>query len=119
MSIAPAIESVLSNGGILLIDEIERELHPILVNFIVSKFQSKHTNPKGAQMIFTTHNTELMNMELLRRDQFYFVDKQQEDGASELYSIREFFTRTTENMRKGYLLGKYGATPDIQIEEVE
>ena len=119
MSIAPAIESVLANGGILLVDELERELHPMLVEFIVSKFQSKRTNPNGAQIIFTTHNTELLNMELLRKDQLYFVDKRREDGVSELYSISEFATRTTDNIRKGYLLGKYGATPDIEIEEVE
>ena len=100
-------------------DEIERELHPMLVDFIVSKFQSKRTNPNGAQIVFTTHNTELLNMELLRKDQLYFVDKSQEDGASELYSIGEFATRTTDNIRKGYLLGKYGATPNIEIEEVE
>lgn len=119
MSIAPAIESVLSNGGVLLVDEIERELHPMLVNFIISKFQSKHTNPNGAQLIFTTHNTELMNMELIRKDQLYFVDKNQDDGASEIYSISDFSTRTTDNIRKGYLLGKYGATPNIEVEEVE
>lgn len=119
MSIAPAIESVLARGGILLVDEIERELHPMLVDFVVSKFQSKRTNPYGAQIVFTTHNTELLNMELLRKDQLYFADKDQEDGASELYSISEFATRTTDNIRKGYLLGKYGATPNIEIEEVE
>ena len=119
MSIAPAIESVLARGGILLVDEIERELHPMLVDFVVSKFQSKRTNPYGAQIVFTTHNTELLNMELLRKDQLYFADKDQEDGASELYSISEFSTRTTDNIRKGYLLGKYGATPNIEIEEVE
>lgn len=119
MAIAPAIESVLSNGGVLLVDEIERELHPMLVNFIISKFQSKHTNPNGAQLIFTTHNTELMNMELIRKDQLYFVDKNQDDGASEIYSISDFSTRTTDNIRKGYLLGKYGATPNIEVEEVE
>lgn len=119
MSIAPAIESVLARGGILLVDEIERELHPMLVDFVVSKFQSKRTNPYGAQIVFTTHNTELLNMELLRKDQLYFADKDQEDGASELYSISEFSTRTTDNIRKGYLLGKYGAIPNIEIEEVE
>lgn len=119
MSIAPAIESVLANGGVLLVDEIERELHPMLVDFVVSKFQSKKSNLNGAQIVFTTHNTELLNMELLRKDQLYFVDKNQEDGASELYSISEFATRTTENIRKGYLLGKYGATPNVEIEEVE
>ena len=57
MSIAPAIESVLANGGVLLTDEIEKGLHPLLVDYIVAKFQSKETNPKGAQLIFTTHNT--------------------------------------------------------------
>lgn len=119
MSIAPAMESVLKNGGLLLVDEIERELHPMLVDFIVAKFQSKRTNPNGAQIVFTTHNTELMNMELLRKDQLYFVDKNEKDGNSELYSIGDFATRTTDNIRKGYLLGKYGATPNIEIEEVD
>jgi AAA15 family ATPase/GTPase len=119
MSIAPAIESVLSKGGLLLVDEIDRELHPMLVNLIVSKFQSKRTNPNSAQIIFTTHNTELLSMELLRKDQLYFTDKRQEDGVSELYSISDFSTRTTDNIRKGYLLGKYGATPNIEVEEVE
>lgn len=119
MSIAPAIESALKKGGVLLIDEIERELHPMLVDFIIAKFQSKTTNTKGAQIIFTTHNTELMNLELLRKDQFYFADKNRVDGSTELYSISEFSTKTSENIRKGYLLGKYGATPDIEIEEVE
>ena len=119
MSLAPAIESALQNGGVLLADEIERELHPVLVNYIISKFQSKNSNPNGAQIIFTTHNTELMNMELLRKDQLYFADKRNNDGSSELYSISDFATRTTDNIRKGYLVGKYGATPDIEIEEVE
>ena len=58
-------------------------------------------------------------MELLRKDQFYFADKNEKDGSSELYSISDFGTRTTDNIRKGYLLGKYGATPNIEIEEVD
>ena len=119
MALAPAIESALRNGGVLLVDEIEKEMHPMLVNYIIAKFQSKRTNTNGAQLIFTTHNTELMNMELLRKDQLYFADKNQADGSSELYSISDFNTRTIENIRKGYLAGKYGATPDIEIEEVE
>ena len=119
MALAPAIESALHTGGILLVDELERELHPMLADYIIAKFQSKTTNPKGAQIVFTTHNTELMNLELLRKDQLYFVDKRDKDGVSELYTISEFSTRTTENIRKGYLVGKYGAIPDIKIEEVE
>ena len=119
MSIAPAIESVLTKGGVLLVDELERELHPMLVNFIVAKFQSKRSNPNGAQIIFTTHNTELMNLEFMRKDQIYFTDKRKSDGASELYSVTDFNTKTADNIRKGYLVGKYGATPNIEIEEVE
>lgn len=114
MSLAPAIEEALANGGLLLVDDIDKGLHPMLVDFVVAKFQSKRTNPNGAQIIFTTHNTELMNLELLRKDQFYFADKDEEGGSSELYSI----SMITDNLRKGYLLGKYGATPDIEIEEV-
>ena len=118
MSLAPAIESVLKKGGILLIDELERELHPILANFIIAKFQSKKSNPNGAQLIFTTHNTELMNLEIMRKDQIYFADKKREDGVSTLYSVTDFSTKTADNIRKGYLVGKYGATPDVEIEEV-
>lgn len=119
MSIAPAIESVLNKGGILLVDELEKELHPMLVNFIVAKFQSKRSNPNGAQIIFTTHNTELLNLEFMRKDQIYFADKRKSDGSSELYSVTDFTTKTADNIRKGYLVGKYGATPNVEIEEVE
>lgn len=119
MSIAPAIESVLDKGGVLLVDELERELHPMLVYFIIAKFQSKRSNPHGAQIIFTTHNTELMNLEYMRKDQIYFADKKRADGSSELYSVTDFTTKTADNIRKGYLAGKYGATPNLEIEEVE
>ena len=118
MSLAPAMESVLSRGGVLLVDELDKELHPMLVAYIVSKFQSKSSNPLGAQLIFTTHDTDLMNEEILRKDQLYFVDKDNTNGVSQLYSISEFATKTSENIRKGYLLGKYGATPNLEIEEV-
>ena len=117
MALAPAIESVLTKGGLLLVDGIEKELHPALVEFVVVKFQSKKTNPHGAQIVFTTHNTDLLDMELLRKDQLYFVDKNSE-GVSELYGIRDFSACATANIRKGYLLGKYGATPNIEIEEL-
>lgn len=118
MALAPAIESTLAKGGVLLVDEIEKELHPILVNYIVSKFQSKNSNPHGAQIVFTTHNTELLNLELLRKDQIYLADKNPSDGVSELYCLSDFSTRTTDNIRKGYLLGKYGAIPNVDVEEV-
>lgn len=117
MSLAPAIEKALKCGGVLVIDEIEKRLHPILVCYIVLRFQSKKENPNGAQLIFTTHETELMD--IVRKDQIYFVDKGKSDGKSELYSVLDTRTRTGENIRKGYLAGKYGATPDIDLDQFE
>jgi len=118
MALAPAIERTLSNGGILIIDEIEKEMHPLLVEYIVARYQSKNSNKTGAQIIFTTHDVELLNMEVLRRDQIYFVDKDKKSGASDLYCITEFSPHPDENIRKGYLVGKYGATPILETEEV-
>ena len=118
MALAPAIEHVLACGGVLLVDELENRIHPLLMQLIVSKFQSPNSNPNHAQFIFTTHNTELLDADLIRKDQIYFVDKDKRSGSSSLYSISEFSTPTNENVRKGYLLGKYGATPDLDIEEV-
>ena len=118
MALAPAIEQTLANGGVFVVDELDRGLHPLLVEYIVAKFQNPKSNINGAQIIFTSHDTELMNMELLRRDQLYFVDKARDSGASELYSLSELSPRTTENIRKGYLLGKYGAVPELDSQEV-
>ena len=119
MSLAPGIERVLQKGGILMVDEIDRELHPLLVEFIISKFQSPETNPGHAQIIFTTHDTELLNMEILRKDQVYFVDKNKRNGVSELFNLTELPVRTNDNIRKAYLVGKYGAVPDVDTMEVE
>ncbi len=119
MALAPAIERVLENGGVLLVDELEKEMHPLMVQMIVSKFQSSETNRNHSQLIFTTHDTELLSMNLLRKDQIYFTDKSRKSGASSLYSISDLATTTAENIRKSYLLGKYGGTPDLPIEEVE
>lgn len=119
MSLAPGIEKVLQEGGVLLVDEIDRELHPLLAEFIISKFQSPETNPGRAQIVFTTHDTELLNMEILRKDQIYFVDKSRKSGVSELFNLTELPVRTNDNIRKAYLVGKYGAVPDVDTVEVE
>ena len=119
MSLAPGIERVLKQGGVFLVDEIDRELHPLLAEFIISKFQSPETNPGHAQLIFTTHDTELLNMELLRKDQVYFVDKDRSGGNSELFNLTELPVRTNDNIRKAYLAGKYGAVPEVETAEVD
>ena len=116
MALAPAIERTLRNGGVFVVDELEREIHPLLMEYIINRYQNKENNQNQAQLVFTTHSTELMSLELLRRDQINFVDKDKKTGASELYSMKEFSPRKDENIHKGYLLGKYGAVP--RIEEV-
>lgn len=118
MAIAPAIEKVLDLGGLLIVDELGKDMNPILMEYVVSFFQSKKRNKNNAQIIFTTHNTELLNMELLRRDQIYLVDKDRKNGASEAYCLNEFSPSLDENIKKGYLLGKYGAIPNVNIGEV-
>lgn len=119
MAFAPAIEEALTQGGVFLVDEIEKELHPKLVEFIVAKFQSPNTNKSNAQLIFTTHSTELLHMEYLRKDQIYFTDKDPKTGGSELYNLMTLSPKTNENIRKSYLLGKYGGVPNLDIEDVD
>lgn len=114
MALAPAIEKALANGGLFVVDELEKELHPLLAIFIISKFQNPHTNPNHAQLIFTTHNTEFLSKNLFRKDQLYFADKDNENGVSELYNVN---IGTHDNMRKSYLLGKYGAIPKLMQED--
>lgn len=116
MALAPAIERTLRNGGLFIVDELEREIHPLLMEYIINRYQNKENNQNQGQLLFTTHSTELMSLELLRRDQINFVDKDRKTGVSELYSMKEFSPRKDENIHKGYLLGKYGAVP--RIEEV-
>lgn len=119
MSLAPGIEKVLQKGGVLVVDEIDRELHPLLVEFVISKFQSPKTNPGHAQIVFTTHDTELLNMEILRKDQIYFTDKNKKSGVSEMFNLTELPIKTNDNIRKAYLVGKYGAIPEVDTVEVE
>lgn len=114
MARATAMESAIKNGGVLIIDEIEDRLHPMLVEYIIKRFQYKNTT--NAQLIFTTHSIDIMNRELLRRDQYYLVDKNGETGVSELYSVSDFSVRNDEKVGKAYLLGKYGAVPYIREE---
>lgn len=113
MTLAPALEKTLSNGGVFIVDELEREMHVKLIEYVLNRYQQKSNNSKGAQIIFTTHQTALLNQETLRRDQIYFVDKNCKSGASSLYSVTDFNVRNDMNIEKAYLLGKFGAVPLI------
>ncbi|WP_375562892.1 ATP/GTP-binding protein [Bernardetia sp. OM2101] len=111
---APIID-VLENGLILVVDELDASLHPNLTQKIIELFHSKETNPKNAQLIFNTHNTNLLNpsSNLFRRDQIWFV-KKDHYGAASLYSLADFKTnevRKDDNYEKDYIAGQYGAIP--------
>ena len=111
--LSPQIKIALDNGCVVCVDELDSSLHPSLVLYLVGLFNSPETNPKNAQLILTTHTTELLSMHHMRRDQIYFVDKDNDSGVSELYSLDEYSIRTREDVRKSYLNGKFGAIPNI------
>ena len=105
----PILEA-LEKGNIVIIDEIDSNLHPLLVKYLVNIFNSIEHNPNNAQLICTTHNPLLLE-ENLRRDQIYFTEKDNY-GRSSLYSIVDFArVRKDTKIFKQYLLGVYGATP--------
>lgn len=107
------ILDVLENGYTLIVDELDSKLHPNLVCKIVSLFNSKELNKKNAQLIFNTHDTNLLSSGLFRRDQIWFTDKNK-FGEAKLYSLGDFKSdevRKTELFEENYIKGKYGAVP--------
>ena len=116
-SLSGAIVSTLSNGGLLCIDELDSSLHPLLAVEIVRLFNGSTTNPLNAQLIFNTHDTNLLDTSILRRDQIWFTEKD-EAGATHLYPLTEFRARKQENLQRGYLQGRYGAVPFIECLQI-
>ena len=103
---------VLAKGHILFIDELDTSLHPLMVRFLIGLIQNPVINKHNAQLIFTTHDTSVLDAELFRRDQVWFVEKDREQ-ASRLYPLSDFKPRKGEALEKGYLNGRYGALPFI------
>ena len=110
----PFLSITLKGCGVLIIDELDKSLHPYLVEYIVKMFNSLEYNPRGAQLIFNTHDTNLLDLNFFRRDQVWFTEKNDENGESVLYSLNDFSIRKSENIEKGYMLGRYGAVPFIK-----
>ena len=106
----PVLE-ILRQGLTLVIDELDTSLHTLLVRELVRLFHRPEVNTGGAQLIFTTHDTSLLDApDLFRRDQIWFVEKDR-DQASELVSLSEFSPRKNEALERGYLMGRYGGIP--------
>ena len=112
-AISAPILDTLKHGKVLIIDELDASLHPMLTIHLIKMFHDKHINKKNAQLIFTTHDTNLLQNSLLGRDQVWFTQKDKY-GSTEVYSLleyRENRTRKDTNKEKYYLQGRYGAIP--------
>ncbi len=106
---APVID-VLKRGRILVVDELDSSLHPLLVRRLISMFHDPSMNKAGAQLVFSTHDTSLLDHTLFRRDQIWFTEKDS-DQATRVYPLTDFSPRKREAWEHGYLTGRYGAVP--------
>jgi uncharacterized protein len=114
--LGPVVET-LEGGGVLCVDELSSSLHPLLALELVRVFGDRKRNPRGAQIIFNTHDTNLLDSSLLRRDQVWFTEKDS-SGATHLYPLSDFKPRKNENLERGYLQGRYGAVPFLGHDSV-
>jgi hypothetical protein len=108
MDFIPMLIDLRLNDVVYLIDEIDRSMHPMLSQKILEYYFSHLEDMRDTQLIFTTHESNLMDLKLIRADEVWFVEKDQ-NGASHLTSLAEYKPR--EDIRKGYLQGRYGAIP--------
>jgi len=109
LNLLPALHFLQSGNAVFFIDEIDRSMHPILARQFL-EFFLKSCQGGRHQIIITTHESNLLDLELLRRDEIWFAEKDQA-GASHLYSLSDFNVRTDQDIRKRYLQGRYGAIP--------
>lgn len=105
------ILNTLQEGKILIIDELDASLHPMLTKHLIKLFSDKDINTKNAQLIFSTHDTNLLKPQIFKRDQIWFTEKDKY-GSTTLYSILEIKgVRANDDFEKQYIQGKYGAVP--------
>ena len=108
----------LNEGKILIVDELDAKLHPLLTRNIVLLFMDPQSNPNGAQLIFATHDTNLLDLDIIRRDQIWFAEKDKVE-STDIYSLVEFKyedgkkVRNDRNIKRDYIRGRYGAIPFI------
>ena len=105
----PIIMEALDKGRTIVIDELDNSLHSNLARYLISLFSDKSINKNGAQLIFNSHDLNLLDLDIFRRDQIYFVQKDNETGITTVSLLADQSPRKTDNIQKGYLQGKYGA----------
>ncbi len=101
---------VLEKGLVIFVDELDSSLHPHLVRFLLNLIHNPEMNPRNAQLVFNTHDTTVLDQTLMRRDQVWFVEKD-EENSTRLYPLTDYKPRKGEALQKGYLYGRYGALP--------
>ncbi|MEG4573577.1 ATP-binding protein [Microcoleus sp. N3A4] len=111
-ALAGLLLDTFRTGKILLIDELDARLHPLITRELICLFNSNETNPHNAQLIFTTHDTNLLSSKTFRKDQIWFTEKNNK-GATDLYSLVEYKVGKNASFERDYLIGKYGAIPFI------
>ena len=115
----PIVDSIL-NGGFIVVDEFDAKLHPLLTKKIIDTYNSPETNPYNAQLIFATHDTNLLSNKIFRRDQIWFAEKNREDESTDIYPLSEIKEQNGDKIRndrvyeKDYINGKYGAIPYLR-----
>ena len=118
-AIAGTLLDTLQHGRIMIVDELDAQLHPLMTRELVRLFNDRETNPKGAQLIFATQDTNLLDNTLFRRDQIWFVEKNRQ-GASNLYSLAEFKgIRNDLSLERNYIQGRFGAIPYLNFNKLQ
>lgn len=109
----------LQNGHTLFIDEMNNHFHPRLIEYLISLFNSSETNKHNAQLVFTTHETSILNQNIFRRDQIWFVERDLMSGSS-LFPLTDFSPRKSiTNIETAYLSGRYGAIPNVKKSQLQ
>lgn len=112
---SPVFKEAFEKGKVIIVDEIDKSLHPLLVEYVIKLFHNSEININNAQLIFNTHDTNLLSLNNFRRDQIWFTEKEPKKGTTDLYPLDDFSVRKTENIQKGYLNGRYGAIPFLAM----
>ena len=108
----------LENGYVMVCDELHDNLHPALVKFLVDRFHDPEFNAKGAQLVFTTHDTSILNQDVFRRDQIWFCERNSRQETT-LFPLTDFRPRRgVENLERSYLGGRYGALPYVRPSRI-
>ena len=124
ISVMPVILSALKKGAVLVMDELDASLHPMIVMNLINIFHNDEVNTNGAQIIFNTHNPIYMNHDLFRRDEIKFVERDKETKSSSLYALSDFrangeiSVRKTSDYMKNYFISRYGAIEDIDFTDI-